>query len=161
MSTSPRRWPLGCVFPLVLLLPGAPASADGLSREVRDAEALRIAEAHGESLEYCRFLAGTTRNLCVVEADGTRSVALAELEAAFRPSRSGSLAAFLAAAEAAYSLTTARCEAGPAADRAGCMALGRAELRSARAGADLFYGSDARVRRPVRPSDRSGGKARR
>lgn len=161
LSTSTLRRTLGRLFALVLLLAGAHASADGLPRDGRDAQALRIAESYGESLEYCRFLAGATRNLCIVEAEGARSVALAELEAAFRPSRERARAATLAIAEAAFSTSAARCDAGPPAEQSGCMELGRAELRSARTSADLFYGTEKRAPRPARPGRDPGGKSRR
>lgn len=128
---------------------------------MRDAQALRIAESYGESIDYCRFLAGPTRNLCVVEAEGTRSVALAELEAAFRPSRERARAATLAIAEAAFSTSAARCEVGPPAEQSGCMELGRAELRSARTSADQFYGPEKRTTRAARPPRDPGRKARR
>jgi len=160
LSACPCRSLLHRLIPFLMLLHGTTASAESLSREAHDVEVRRIAESYGEAMDYCRFLAGTTRNLCVVEADGARSVALAELEAAFRPSRQHSLAASLAVAEAAFTLSAARCDAGPPAEQSGCMALGRTELRSARTGADLFYGPAKGADRPARPSRHPGRKPR-
>ncbi len=166
MRVSPFQFHIVSLFAFLALplLPGTRACAEGLSREGRAAEAVRIVEVYTETIEHCSMLGGATRRLCTVEAEGRRAVAFAELDAVAAPSAEHTRTAARAVRETAFATSVARCEAGPPADVSVCTALAGSELRSARAGADLFYGPQprpAKAVRPVRttrPRDRKAGR---
>lgn len=146
------------------LLPGTRACAEGLSRQGRAAEALRIVEEYTETIEYCSVLRGATRRLCTVEAEGRRAVAFAELDAVAAPSAEHTRTAARAVRESVFATSVARCEAGPPAEMGACTALAGSELRASRAGAELFYGPQPRPakadrpRRATRARDRKAGR---
>jgi hypothetical protein len=83
----------------------APISADQFS-----AQKSRIDMTYKSEMESCKPLSGNTKDLCEVSAKGHRDVALAENEAAYKPTVKARYDARLARADADYKLAKEKCD---------------------------------------------------
>lgn len=88
----------------------AGAMADGLSKEGYKVGKDSIAAEYKAAKAGCGSLSGNQNDICVAEAKGKEKVALAELEARYKPSRETRYEVSLAKAEAIYAVANERCD---------------------------------------------------
>jgi hypothetical protein len=124
---------------------GAPISADKFS-----AEKSRIDMTYKSELESCKPMSGNSKDLCEVSAKGHRDVALAENDAAYKPSVKARYDARLARADADFKLAKEKCDdfAGNAKDV--CVKQAQA--------AEVKAKADAKVDRVAADSNQTASK---
>jgi hypothetical protein len=114
---------LAC-FPAI----GAPMSKD----DYRDAKK-RIEVEYLAERQQCGGGYGHAYNLCVAHAHGTRDIAKAELEAAYKPSASHYYDAAVARAKSGYAIAKEECEDKRGAEKKACNAEAKVAYDRARA----------------------------
>lgn len=88
----------------------AGAMAQSLSKNDYKAGQDKIAAEYTLAKTRCAPLSGNPKDICVAEAKGTEKVALAELEASYKPTRENRYEALVAKAEADYAVAMERCD---------------------------------------------------
>ena len=88
----------------------AGAMAQSLSKSDYKAGKDKIAAEYKLAKAGCASLSGNRNDICVAEAKGNEKVALAELEASYKPSRETRYEARVAKAGAAYAVAKERCD---------------------------------------------------
>ena len=86
------------------------AAAAGMSKEDYQAAKQRIAKEYEQERQKCGPRHGNDLQLCVARAHGTRDVAKAELEAAYKPSARTNYDAAAARAQNAYAVAKQECD---------------------------------------------------
>jgi hypothetical protein len=111
------------------------AMAQSLSKNDYQAGKDKIAAEYKLAKTNCGTLSGNPKDICVAEAKGTEKVALADLEASYKPTRENRYEARVAKAEADYAVAKERCDdkAGNAKDV--CMKEAKAAETTAKADA--------------------------
>jgi hypothetical protein len=117
----------------VIVFACLPAMGASMSKEeYRDAKK-RIAAEYLAERQKCGGGYGHAYNLCVAHAHGTRDVAKAELEAAYKPSASHYYDAAIARAKSAYTIAKEDCEDKKGAEKKACKAEAKVAYDRARA----------------------------
>lgn len=88
----------------------AGAMAQGISKSDYQAGKGRIAAEYKSARAACASLSGNTSDICVAEASGAEKVALADLEAGYKPSPKTRYQARAASAEADLAVAKERCD---------------------------------------------------
>jgi hypothetical protein len=86
------------------------ATAAAMSKSDYKAAKKRIAAEYETERQKCGVRYGTALDLCVAHAHGVRDVAMAELEAAYKPTARTDYDAAIARAKAGYADKRAECE---------------------------------------------------
>lgn len=89
----------------------AGSMAAGISKDDYRAAKDSIAARYKSARADCASLSGNPNDICVAEAKGKEKVALADLEASYKPSRKSYYEARVAKAEANYAVSSERCDA--------------------------------------------------
>ncbi|MGZ5036305.1 MAG: hypothetical protein ACXWG1_07795 [Usitatibacter sp.] len=101
------RHPIGTA--IVLLAFTCVAAATPVTKEDYKASKKRIVAEYTAERQKCGPLYGHAADLCIAQAHGTRDVAKAELEAAYKPGPRTYYDAAIARAKAAYTLARIEC----------------------------------------------------
>jgi hypothetical protein len=88
----------------------AGAMAEGISKADYQAGKDKIAAEYKSTKAACDSLSGNKSDICVADAKGKEKVAIAELEASYKPSRETRYEARVAKAEADYAVANERCD---------------------------------------------------
>ena len=88
----------------------AGAMAQGMSQRDYQATKGRIAAEYKSGKAACASLSGNKNDICLAEATGTEKVALADLEAGYRPTAQTRYQASVAKAEADLAVAKERCD---------------------------------------------------
>lgn len=88
----------------------AAVMAQHMSNDDYKAEQDKIAAAYKSAKAGCASYTGNTRDICVVDAKGKERVAIAELDAGYKPSTKTRHLARIAKAEADYAVAKERCD---------------------------------------------------
>lgn len=88
----------------------AGAMADSLSREDYKAGKEQIAGQYKAEKAACKSFSGNAKDICLVEAKGREKLAIADLDASYKPSANSRYKANVAAAEASYAVARERCD---------------------------------------------------
>ena len=88
----------------------AGAMAEGISKTDYQAGKDKIAAEYKSTKAACDSLSGNKNDICVADAKGKEKVAIAELEASYKPSRETRYEARVAKAEADYAVAKERCD---------------------------------------------------
>ena len=86
------------------------ATAAGMTKADYEAAKKPIAAEYRAERQKCGARHGNAADLCIARAHGTRDVAKAELEAAFKPSPRTNYGAAIARARAAYTIARQECD---------------------------------------------------
>ncbi len=86
------------------------AMAEGISKPDYKAGKDKIALEYKASKANCAPLAGNLNDICVAGAKGQEKVALAELEASYKPTRKNHYLALVAKADADYAVANEKCD---------------------------------------------------
>lgn len=70
----------------------------------------RISAEHKSAKEGCNSMSGNARDICLAQSDGQNRIALAELEANYKPSVKNNAQVRIAKAEAEYAVAIERCD---------------------------------------------------
>jgi len=113
----------------------AGAMAQSISKDDYQAGKDKIAAEYKSARAACASLSGNSSDICVAEAKGTEKVAMADLEASYKPTSKTLYQARVAKAEAALAVAKERCDdmAGNAKDV--CVKEAKAAATSAKADA--------------------------
>lgn len=111
------------------------AVAAGIPRAEYKASRARIVAEYEAERQKCGARLGHATELCVIRARGTRRVAEAELEAAYKPGPRTHYDAAIARADAAYSVAQKECQNQKGDARKACVKDARAARVLARAAA--------------------------
>jgi hypothetical protein len=84
--------------------------AEGISKDDYQAGKDTIAAEYKSAKAGCDSLAGNRNDICVADAKGKEKVAMAELEAGYKPSRETRYEVSVAKAEANYAVANERCD---------------------------------------------------
>jgi hypothetical protein len=124
---------IGSVTALVALVYAAGAGAAPMPKDDYKAAKKRIAAEYQAERQKCGPLYGHAADLCIAHAHGTRDVANAELQAAYKPGPRTDYDAAIARAKAAYVNAKVECDEqrGPA--KKACQADAKKALEAARA----------------------------
>lgn len=88
----------------------AGSMAEGIGKTEYQAGKDRIAAEYTSAKTGCDALSGNKNDICVADAKGKQKVAMAELEASYKPSRETRYEARVAKAEADYAVANERCD---------------------------------------------------
>lgn len=88
----------------------AGSMAEGISKTDYQAGKDKIAAEYKSTKAACDSLSGNKNDICVADAKGKEKVAIAELEASYKPSRETRYEARVAKAEADYAVANERCD---------------------------------------------------
>ena len=88
----------------------AGAMAEAMSKKQYQSLESDIESAYKADKASCDSLAGNANDICIAQAKGRKNVALAELEASYKPSIKARYEARLANAEATYAVAIERCD---------------------------------------------------
>jgi len=83
--------------------------AQNISKNDYSAEKNKIEAEYKLSKEHCASLSGNQNDICTAEVKGKEKIAIAELEARYKPNRKNHYNARVAKAEADYGVASARC----------------------------------------------------
>jgi hypothetical protein len=111
-ETAPMKKPM-LVLATVLACVGAGSAAaagPAMSKEAYKAEKTRISAAAKTARARCGELKANARDICMAEAKGGERVAVARLEAQFKPTGTREEKARRAEADAAYDVAKERCD---------------------------------------------------
>ncbi len=106
---------------LAVALACGAASGAGMTRQDYEAAKKRIVAEYEQQRQKCGPRLGNDRDLCVALAHGSRDVAKAELEAAYKPSSRTNYDAAIARSKAAYTVAKQECGKQSGADKKACM----------------------------------------
>ena len=84
--------------------------ADSMTKNEYKAGKYKIEGEYKAARAECKSLAGNPADVCVAEAKGAERVAMAELDAAYKPSRKSRYKVRMAKAEAGYDVAKEKCE---------------------------------------------------
>lgn len=112
------------------------AMADSMSKRQYKAQEKHIAAEFKEGKASCKSLSGNANDICVADAKGRKSVALADLEDAFKPTIKTRYQARVARAEAAYAVSNEKCDDKAGNDKDVCVKEAKAAKVGAIADAD-------------------------
>jgi hypothetical protein len=132
----------------------AGAMAENMSKVDYQASKDKIAAEYKSAKSTCSSLSGNAKDICVLEAKGKDNVALAELEAGYKPTSKNNYKVSVAKAEAAYSVAKEKCDdvSGNAKDV--CVKEAKAAQTDAKADAKAkMKTSDANATANVKTSD--------
>ena len=113
------------------------ASAQAMTKPEYKAQQEKIESSAKMSKDACGKLAGQLKNVCLVEAKGTSKVAMADLEASYKPSVTTRYKAHVAKADAAYDLAREHCNEKTANEKDVCVKEAKAAQTAALADAKL------------------------
>lgn len=99
----------------------AGAAAAPLTKDEYKAGKARIAAEYEAERQKCGVRHGNDADLCIARAHGTRNVAKAELEAAYKPGPRPNYDAAIARAQAAYGIAKEECDDKKGEARKSCM----------------------------------------
>jgi len=94
----------------VTLAFSAGAMAEGMSKADFKASQDKVAAEYKTAKAGCSSLAGNAKDVCAVEAKGKEKVAMAELEAAYKPTVKNHYEVRIAKADADYALAREKCD---------------------------------------------------
>lgn len=134
--------------PVIAVLLGTAAHAEGISKAEYNAAWHRAAADGKAARARCDELSGNRKNVCVAEARADETRRRAEAEAAYRNDDKGTRDARLAIADADYRVAKARCAARTGNEKKVCLAEADAARRKAKADAEAAKKVDE-VRRDV------------
>jgi hypothetical protein len=86
------------------------AMAEGITKEEFKASKEKIGEQHKVAKAACKSLSGNASDICEVEAKGKEKVAIAELDATYKPSLKSHYEVQVVKAEADYALAKEHCD---------------------------------------------------
>lgn len=84
--------------------------ADSMTKNEYKAGKYKIEGEYKAARAECKSLAGNPADVCVAEAKGAERVAMAELDAAYKPSRKSRYKVRMAKADAGYDVAKEKCE---------------------------------------------------
>jgi hypothetical protein len=119
----------------IILAFGAGAFASDMSKAQFRAATKRIEAQDKVARADCVALRGNAKSVCLVDADGRKRIAVAELAAAYHPTQAARQDAKFVRAQADYSVAVQRCQDTAAASRKACEIRAGAVLASANADA--------------------------
>lgn len=105
-----NRLDINVIALAVSLAFSAGASAEGISKDDYKAAKDKIAAEYTLAKTGCASLSGNPNDICVAEAKGKENVAVAELEASYKPTPKTHYQALIAKAEADYTVAKERCD---------------------------------------------------
>ena len=85
-------------------------AAQGMSKEAYKAGKDKIAAEYKSAKAGCGSMSANAKDVCMAEAKGKEKVAMAELEASYKPSDKARIAVGIAKAEADYSVAKEKCD---------------------------------------------------
>lgn len=123
-----NRLDINVIVLAVSLAFSAGALAEGISKDDYKAAKDKIAAEYTSAKTGCASLSGNPNDICVAEAKSKEKVAIAELEASYKPTPKTHYQARVAKAEADYAVAKEKCDmyAGGAKDQC----LERAKVRA-------------------------------
>lgn len=86
------------------------AMAQSMSKDDYKASKDRIVAEYKSAKAGCDSFAGNANDICIVEAKGKENIALADLDASYKPTTSSHYKAHVAKAEAAYATAKEKCD---------------------------------------------------
>lgn len=86
------------------------AMAEDMSKELYKSQDENIGAEYKVAKAACNSFAGNTRDICVAEAKGKKSIAKAELEENYKPSVKTRYQAYVAKADADYAVAIEKCD---------------------------------------------------
>lgn len=86
------------------------AMAEGMSKDAYKAGKEKISAEYKTAKAACDPLAGNAKDICKLEAKGKEKVALAELEASYKPTQKNHYEVSVAKAEADYDVAKEKCD---------------------------------------------------
>jgi hypothetical protein len=101
-------------------------AAQAISNDEYKARKDRIAVEYKSGKAACKSLSANAKDVCIAEAKGKEKVAMAELEAARKPSDKTRHAVAIAKAEAAYEVAREKCDDTAGADKTACLMKAKA-----------------------------------
>lgn len=105
-----KHFDINLVAIAVCLALSAGAMAGNISEDNHSTAKDRIAAEYKLAKSRCDSLSGNRNDICVAEAKGAKDVALAELEASYKPSQETRYEARMAKGEANYAISMERCD---------------------------------------------------
>jgi len=126
------RHVLALAAALAVFTHAGPAGAAMTAQDHRDAKKRIDAEYQAERRK-CGERHGNAADLCIARAHGTRDVARAELEAAYKPTPRSNYDAAVARAQAAYAIARQECDDRKPEARKGCVQDAKAARARAKA----------------------------
>ncbi len=117
------------------------ATAAPLAKDEYRATRKRIDAEYQAERQNCGERHGNSADLCIARAHGTRDVAKAELEAAYKPGPRTNYDAAIARAQSAYSIAKQECDDRKPESRKDCMKDAKAAQARARAEAKALRDS--------------------
>lgn len=111
------------------------AMAQNMSKDEYKAAEKRIAAEYKADKVRCASLAANAKDICKAEAKGKDNVALAELEAQYKPSKKATYNVSVAKAESDYIVANEKCDDKAGNDKDVCVKEAKAALVSAKADA--------------------------
>lgn len=111
------------------------AMAQSLSKADYQAGKDKIVTEYKSSKASCGSLSGNAKDICVVEAKSKEKVAIAELEARYKPGAKASNAVTIAKAEGDYAIAKEKCDDKSGNDKKACVKEAKATETLAKAGA--------------------------
>jgi hypothetical protein len=109
------------------------AAAAGMAKDEYKASRARIAAEYEAARQKCGAHLGNPAQLCVARARGAQKVALAELEATYKPGARTYYDAAIARSEAAYTIASKECDGLGRESRDACAKDARAARERAKA----------------------------
>jgi hypothetical protein len=100
-----------------------------------DSTKQRVESNYKAAKERCKTLTGNGKDICEAEAKGEQKVALAELEAQYKPSDKHVKEVRVARADAAYDVAKERCDDRTGNDKDVCVKAAKADYERAKADA--------------------------
>ena len=88
----------------------AASAASAMTKDEYKAEKARISADYKAAKDQCKPLKGNASDICKVEAKGNDKVAMADLEAKYKPTPAHDEKARVAKADAAFALAKEKCE---------------------------------------------------
>lgn len=88
----------------------AAAMAQGLSKSEYKAAGTRITDEYKAEKKACASLSGNVKDICVVQAKGKEKIAVAELEASYKPGAQANFKVRAATAKSNYAVAKERCD---------------------------------------------------
>ncbi len=86
------------------------AMAQNVSKSDYKAGNIRIAAEYKSAAAGCKAMSGNANDVCMAEAKGSKAVAIAELDASYKPNGKSHYKVDVAKAESAYSVAKEKCD---------------------------------------------------
>lgn len=128
---------IGGVATTICLLLGSSAMAQNLSVTDFSAHKTRIKANYKTEKDACDSLSSNAKDICIAQANGKESVALAELDNRYDPSPKNQYRIHIAKGEAAYGVAIEKCDDLSGNPKDVCVKEAQAALTSAKADATV------------------------